>query len=154
MFSDLRNFYDLRDFHASVFILGPNFTTPLMRDLRSSNPMWKFAGGKKQLIKPFGKKRRGEKPLETILRETPEELGIYLKRRDIRYVTTRELPTHNKHYFFSTITSLKKLVPLSREYEETKEFTCEELEWLPDFHPAYFEIFLKHIKPNFLQPLI
>ena len=147
------NFKDLRDFHASDFILGPEDSTVLIRDLRKTNPLWKFAGGKKQLIKPFGKKRRGETPLETMLREVPEETGLRVKRRNTTYVKLIELPTHNKHFFFSTIDSFKRLVPLSKEYEEAKVFACEELRWLPNFHPLYRGVFLEHIQPHFLQSL-
>ena len=135
------------DFHSSAFILGPDNTTALIRDMRKANPLSKFAGGKKQLIKPFGKKPRGETPLETLIREIYEETGLRVRKSQTMYVTTVNMGNHNKHYFFCRIPSFRKLVPLSKEYEEARVVAVDDLVWLPDFHPNYRAIFLQHIQP-------
>lgn len=138
---------DKRDFHASAFILGPNNTTVLIRDMRKENPLWKFPGGKKKLVKPFGKNRREEKPIETVLREVWEETGLRLKRSQTEHVATFDKGNHNKHLFFSKLHSFSKLKPLSDEYEEAEIFSVEDLYWLGNFHSAYRHSFLSHITP-------
>lgn len=142
---------DEGDFHSSAFIFGPNNTLLFIRDKRKSTPFWKPPGGKKQLIKPFGKKTRGETPLETVIREVHEETGVWLKKQSTIHVLTNNMGHYNKHFFFSKTPSFRGLIPLSREYEETRVFSIEDLMWLPDFHPEYREIFMKHIKPLLLS---
>jgi 8-oxo-dGTP pyrophosphatase MutT (NUDIX family) len=138
---------DEGDFHASAFILGPDDTTVLIRDKRKTDPLWKFPGGKKQLKKPIAKGRRGETPLETLLREVHEETGLWLRKRLITHALTEPRGHYNKHFFFAQLPSLRGLVPLSNEYEEARVFTLEELIWLSDFHPSYRECYEHHIKP-------
>ena len=149
-------FRDDDDFHASVFILGPNNTTVLIRDgrklLQGLKPLWKFPGGKRRRIEPFLKPRRDEQPVETVIREVREETGLSLKKRHTKHVFSHEARNqdggvHNKHVFFSRKYSFQKLRPLSAEYEEAKPFDIEELEKLSDFHPTYRDYFLEHIRP-------
>lgn len=139
---------DEGDFHASAFILGPDDTTVLIRDKRRPNPLWKFPGGKKQLRKPLGKSRRGETPLETLIREVHEETGLWLRKRLITHVYTEDMGRYNKHFFFAQIASLQSIVALSNEYEEAKVFTLEELVWLSDFHSGYRWCYTHHMKPH------
>lgn len=140
-------FTDERDFHSSGPIVMPDQGIVLIRDKRKINPLWKFAGGKKQLVKPFGKKRRGEAPLECFIRESWEETGLRIKKREVEYVLTQDEGTHNKHFFLSRLSAFQKPKPLSNEYEETKIFTIQDLKWLPDFHPSYRSIFYEHMMP-------
>jgi 8-oxo-dGTP pyrophosphatase MutT (NUDIX family) len=139
-------FIDEGDFHASAFIVGPEETTVLIRDKRKNNPLWKFPGGKKQLIQPLGKRRRGEHPLETVIREVHEETGLWIRKNRTEPVISFDKGSYRKHVFITRITSLRGLVPLSNEYEEAKVFSLEDMLWLPDFHPWYRECYLTHIK--------
>lgn len=139
------------DFHSSAPIVGPENTVVLIRDMRKDNPFWKFAGGKKQLIKPFGKKQRGETPLECLLREIKEETSLSVRKSQAQYVTTEDKGNHNKHYFLCRIASFRRLFTLSNEYEEPKIFSLEDLMWLPNFHPSYRDIFFKHMLPLIKQ---
>ena len=138
---------DKGDFHSSAPIVGPEKKIVLIRDKRKGTPLWKFAGGKKQILKPPSKKLRGETPLEALLRELKEETGLTVTRSQTQYVTSERMTNHNKHYFLCHVNSFRKLEPLSREYEETKIFSIEDLKWLTDFHPSYREIFFRHMLP-------
>ncbi len=138
---------DKRDFHASGPIVRPDCSIVLIRDMRRLDPHWKFAGGKKQLVKSFGKKLRGETPIECYFREGYEETGLQLKKRETEYVTTEELETHNKHYFISFMGNQKEPNPISKEYEEAKSFTLNELKWLSNFHRNYQAVFYEHMLP-------
>lgn len=139
---------DEGDFHASAFILGPDDTTVLIREKRKPISLWKFAGGKQKLTKPFGKRRRGETPLECLIRETHEETGLWLRKRDTELVTKVDMGHYKKYYFFSRLPSFRTLVTPSDEYEEAKVFKLEDLEWLPNFDPTYSEIFLHYMQPR------
>ena len=144
-------FKDEGDFHASAFILGPDATTVLIRDQRNPNPLWKFAGGKRQRIKPLGKKWRDEMPLQTLVREVHEETGLWIRKKETELVISVSMGHYNKHYFFSSMPSFSKLVALSAEYEEAKVFQVEELRWLPNFHSLYRDIYLQHMLPRLEQ---
>ncbi|MEN9920776.1 MAG: hypothetical protein RL538_669 [Candidatus Parcubacteria bacterium] len=91
---------DEGDFHASAFIRGPDNSVVLIRDQRRPSPLWKFPGGKKQLTKPFGKKLRGETPIETLVREVHEETGLWIKKRFTTHVLTSNMGHYNKHFSF------------------------------------------------------
>ena len=140
------------DFHASGPVFGPDNDVVLIRDPRKSNPLWKFPGGKRKLIRRFGKKPRDENPLETFLRETKEETGLWLKKRNVEFVVSFDMGTYNKHVFLSQVSSFRGLAPLSEEYEETKIFKLDDLLWLPDFHPWYRDCYFKHIVPLLNTP--
>ncbi len=140
------------DFHASGPVFGPDNDVVLIRDMRKDSPLWKFPGGKKQRLQPFGKKPRGETPLETLLRETKEETGLWLKKRNVQFVTSYDMGSYRKHVFCSRISSFRGLVPLSKEYEEAKVFKLDDLPWLRDFHPWYRDGYLQHIVPLLNTP--
>ena len=140
------------DFHASGPVFGPNNDVVLIRDMRKDSPLWKFPGGKKQLLRRIGKKSRGETPLETLLRETKEETGLWLKKRATEFVVSFDMGTYRKHVFLSRITSFRGLVPLSKEYEEAKVFKLDDLPWLRDFHPWYRDCYIQHITPLLDNP--
>ena len=142
---------DEGDFHASAFILGPDATTVLIRDMRNPRPLWKFAGGKKRRFKPFGKNWRDESPLETLIREVHEETGLWIKKTQTELVTRVSMGHYSKYYFFSVLPSFRKLKAESEEYEEAKIFPVEELTWLPDFFPLYRDIYLQHMLPRLKQ---
>lgn len=133
------------DFHASGPVFGPDNDVVLIRDMRKDSPLWKFPGGKKQLVWRLGKKPRGETPLETLLRETKEETGLWLKKRNVLFVTSYNMGSYRKHVFLSRTSSLRGLVALSKEYEEAKVFKLDDLLWLPDFHPWYRDCYAQHI---------
>lgn len=135
------------DFHASALILGPDDNTVLIREKLRNDPLWKFPGGKKKLTKPFGKNRRGETPIETLIREVHEETGLWLKKRMITHVHTDNRGHYNQHFFLAHLSSFRSLKPLSDEYEEAKIFSLEELLWLSDFHPIYRKCYDHHMKP-------
>ena len=138
---------DEGDFHVSALILGPDDTTVLIREQLRNDPLWKFPGGKKKLTKPFGRNRRGESPIEALIREVHEETGIWLKKKWITYIHTENRGHYNQHFFLAQIPSFRGLKALSDEYEETRVFPLDQLMWLSDFHPVYRTCFEHHMKP-------
>ena len=140
------------DFHASGPVFGPDNDVVLIRDMRKESPLWKFPGGKKQRLLKLGKRPRGEYPTETLLRETKEETGLWLKKRNVVFVTSYNMGSYRKHVFYSRTSSLRGLVPLSKEYEEAKVFKLDDLPWLNDFHPWYRDCYLQHIVPLLCNP--
>lgn len=140
------------DFHSSGPVFGPDNDVVLIRDMRKDSPLWKFPGGKKQRLHRMGKKPRGETPLETLLRETREETGLWLKKRNTEFVAQYDMGSYRKYVFLARISSFRGLVPLSKEYEEAKVFKLDDLLWLPNFHPWYRDCYLEHIVPILNNP--
>lgn len=145
-------FNDEGDFHASVFILGPDDTTVLIRETTKQPPLWKFPGGARKLTKDFLQPRRDERPEETAVRETMEETGLSIDPNKLVLVANEDMGTYTKYYFMTKIRSWNKLRALSDEYEETHIFKIRTLQHLGGFHRRYRDCFFQHVKPK-LQEL-
>lgn len=140
-------FKDEGDFHASVFIIGPNETTVLIRETRRLDPLWKFPGGKKKQRKALFKPRRGEKPAEAAARELFEETGLTVKAADLVCVHREDKGRYRKYYFIGRKNSFRKLRSLSDEYEEVKIFRFDEILGLPGMHPEYRRCYRERMVP-------
>jgi 8-oxo-dGTP pyrophosphatase MutT (NUDIX family) len=124
-----------KDYHASVFIRGPNNSTVLIIQDWKDQPLWKFPGGK---IEP-----EDTDPFDAAIRETWEETGLIIVRETMELVAEKILHTHSKYFFTATITSLDNLLKKGRDGERTGLFEIPDLHRMVDIHPDYYEFFLQ-----------
>jgi 8-oxo-dGTP pyrophosphatase MutT (NUDIX family) len=125
------------DYHASVFIKGPDEQTVLITDTRRPPPqLWKFPGGK---MEP------GEDPFETALREAKEETGLSLQRENLTLIETTNLSNHTKYFFVAVTDSFEGFQNRSKDGEIAGIFDIEYLHKMVDIHPRYYEVFLKAV---------
>jgi 8-oxo-dGTP pyrophosphatase MutT (NUDIX family) len=123
------------DWHASVFIRGPHHKTVLIHDETKPLPrLWKFPGGKMEM---------GEDPFDTVIRETWEETGLTILRKDLQLICDIKRPFHTKYFFTATIDSFADLVKKSKEREVTGLFPIASLHTMVDLHPTYYQFFLE-----------
>jgi 8-oxo-dGTP pyrophosphatase MutT (NUDIX family) len=125
------------DYHASVFVRGPNEQTVLITDTRRPPPqLWKFPGGKMEA---------GEDPFETAIREVFEETGVTLKRENLALIETEHLDSHTKYFFLATTDSFAGFQQRSKDGEIAGIFDISYLHKMVDIHPRYYEVFLKAV---------
>jgi 8-oxo-dGTP diphosphatase len=125
------------DYHASVFIKGPDGKTVLITDTRRPPPqLWKFPGGKMEF---------GENPFETAVREVKEETGLTILIENLILIETINLGSHTKYFFSATTDSLEGLQKRSKDGEIAGIFDIDYLHKMVDIHPRYYEVFLKAV---------
>jgi 8-oxo-dGTP pyrophosphatase MutT (NUDIX family) len=130
------------DYHASVFMRGPNDETILIIQDWKNPPLWKFPGGKKD---------PGENPYQTAVREVEEETGIILTpdalrlvaRLDIKEDWPRVKRKHTKYFFTASVDSFLTRKKKGNDGERTGVFKISELHKMVDLHRDYYHFFLK-----------
>ena len=127
------------DYHASVFIRGPNDQTLLITDLRRPPPqLWKFPGGKLD---------RGvdTDPFDTAIREVKEETGVTILRRNLRLIEEQNLGTHTKYFFRATVDTFDGFRKRSLDDEIAGIFDIDYLHQMVDIHPHYYDVFCRAV---------
>lgn len=121
---------------VAALVISPK-GIPLIRDPKKPAPhYWKLPGG-----------RSGpdESPETSAIREVEEEIGLILKKDELKIVYREERESHAFYLFRDEVFSLEGLKSKGDEGEEVKLFLPEELKNLPDLFPPHREI-LEEIK--------
>lgn len=130
------------DYHASVFIRGPNNKTVLVIKDWKDPAFWKYPGGKGE---------EGETPAQTAARECWEEAGIRVDPDSLDLVTSIEVTltrdevehTHTKYFFTASVDSFDGLLEKGDGGERTGIFDIPHLHKMVDIHPIYYNFFLE-----------
>jgi len=122
-------------FAVAVLITSPQ-GMPLVLDPKKPHAWWKIAGGNSE---------EGEIAEETAVREINEELGLILKREDLKLAFEEQRPGHIFKLFTASVESLDGLKSIGNEMEKVKVFDLAEIKNMPDFMPNHRRI-LKALK--------
>jgi 8-oxo-dGTP pyrophosphatase MutT (NUDIX family) len=126
------------DYHASVFIRGPNNQTVLITDLLRPPPqLWKFPGG--------GVEPEDRDPLDTAVREVEEETGITIERDALHLLEPLNMGKYTMYFFEAVTDNFDGFRKKSPNSELAGIFNIDELYRMVDFHPRYYEVFLRAV---------
>jgi 8-oxo-dGTP pyrophosphatase MutT (NUDIX family) len=126
------------DYHASVFVRGPDDQTLLITDLLRPLPqLWKFPGG--------GVEPEDNDPFDTAIREVEEETGVTIERRTMRLLESLNMGTYTMYFFEASTDNFEGFRKKSPQSELAGIFDIEELYHMVDFHPRYREVFLRAV---------
>lgn len=107
--------------------VGSSVNLHVMKDgkillLRRISEKWMHG----QLQIPGGKTEPGESPLEAVLREAKEELGINITAQNVEHIATVAVKDGNNEYFAVQFTLLD---PEQYEFRIMEPHKCSELVW-------------------------
>lgn len=89
-----------------ALVVGPEGKVPLVREFRRAHPLWKLAGGRNQ---------PNEEPIDTIIREISEELGLTAERSNVQVLDTIDRGDHYQHVFLVAVDTFDGLHEFGQE---------------------------------------
>jgi len=118
--------------YAVVCLIVSPRGVPLVRDPKKPKPYyWKLPGGRSE---------GDETPIEAIIREIKEEVGLYFRSEDMKLTYEEKRGNHIFCLFQVNPVSLNGLKTIGNDGEEVKLFTPEKLKNLPDLFPAHRKV--------------
>jgi len=118
---------------VNVLVKSPE-GIPLVRDPKKPIWCWKFPGGGSQ---------ENELPENTAIRETEEETGIILKKKNLKLLYKEDRGTHIFLFFEAKAPSSENLKKIGNDDEEVKVFSLDEIKSMKDFFPNHRKVLEK-----------